>query len=157
MRRLACFVLLLSTTPLAVASPAADFDAAVAKWRAAGVRNYTFTYKWEGGVIFAPKCADALIRVRVRNRVSASPVVVRGNRRCPKGIRGAKTIGFGVPATIDDAFEEMRRYIFEPPTKVRVTASYDAAYGIPLSYYVEKLELTDNDEGFKIGDFEVAR
>jgi hypothetical protein len=68
-----------------------------------------------------------------------------------------KSIGFPVPATVDEAFQEMLRYIDESPASVRVTASYDETYGVPTSYFVEKLEIYDNDEGFKITSFRAAK
>jgi hypothetical protein len=127
------------------------------KWRSADLRNYTFTYQWHGAVVMAPACADATIKVRVRNGVGEAPIVVRGTTGCPRGTKGVKSIGFPVPATIDKAFTEMSRYISNPPTPVRITTTYDATYGIPTSYFVEKLEFEDNDEGFKITSFEVAK
>jgi hypothetical protein len=68
-----------------------------------------------------------------------------------------KSIGFPVPATIDEAFREMSRYIPNPPIPVRITTTYDESNGIPTSYFVEKLELGDNDEGFRITSFAVAK
>jgi hypothetical protein len=68
-----------------------------------------------------------------------------------------KAIGFSIPATIDEAFQEMSRYIADPPVPVRITTTYDDTYGIPTSYLVEKLEFEDNDEGFKITSFEVSK
>lgn len=141
----------------AAADQKVDYDAALAKWQAAAIRSYTFTYQWHGAVVIAPACADATIRVRVKNGSAGDPTVVRGNSRCPRGTRGVKAIGFPVPATIDEAFGEMLRYIVNPPTAVRITTTYDETYGIPKTYFVEKLEFEDNDEGFRITSFEVAR
>jgi hypothetical protein len=122
-----------------------------------GLQNYTFTYQWHGAVVIAPACADATIRVRVRNGVGGKPTVVRGNSKCPRGTTGVKSIGFAIPGTIDVAFQEISRYIANPPVPVRVTTTYDDTHGIPTSYFVEKLEFEDNDEGFKITSFEVAK
>lgn len=141
----------------ATADQRSDYESALAKWRSTGLQNYTFTYQWHGAVAIAPACADATIRVRVRNGVGDTPTVVRGSSRCPPGTKGVKSIGFAVPATIDEAFIEMNRYISNPPTPVRITTTYDGTYGVPTSYFVEKLEFDDSDEGFKITSFEVAK
>ncbi len=156
MRYLVFFVALSLGLP-AAADPRSDFESAMAKWRSAGLQNYTFTYRWHGAVVIAPACADATIRVRVKDGVGGTPTVVRGSSRCPRGIKGTDAIGFSVPSTIDQAFQEMNRYIANPPVQVRITTTYDDTYGVPTSYFVEKLELEDNDEGFKITSFEVAR
>jgi hypothetical protein len=108
-------------------------------------------------LLVAPRCADAKIRVVVQNGVSSPPVVARGNSKCPRGTRGEKAIGFSVPATIDAAFAEIRRYVHEPPTPARVDATYDATFGVPLTYYAEKLKISDNDEGFRISSFKVLK
>jgi hypothetical protein len=50
----------------------------------------------------------------------------------------------------------MVRYIADPPTSVRISVSYDNTYGLPKTYYVEKLEIEDSDEGFKIPSFKVT-
>ena len=157
MRHLVVFAIALSIGLPAGADQKSEYENALTKWHAAGVRNYTFTYHWNGAVVIAPACADASIRVRVRNGVGAQPTVVRGNSRCPPGTRGVKSIGFAVPGTIDEAFQEMLRYIADPPTPVRITASYDETYGVPTSYYAEKLEFYDNDEGFRITNFTVTK
>jgi hypothetical protein len=139
---------------LSAADQRSDFESAFTKWRSANIRNYTFVYVAGGAVLVAPKCGDAQIRVRVRNGISAPPVVVKGARHCPAGTRG-RSIDFDVPATIEDAFGEIRRYLYDPPTPVRITVSYDPTYGVPLNYYAEKLKFQDNDEGFKIVKFGV--
>ena len=157
MRSLVAIAIALALCQAAAADGKVDYDAALAKWQAAGVRSYTFTYQWHGAVVIAPACADATIRVWVKNGAAGEPTVVRGNSRCPRGTRGVKAIGFPVPATIDDAFREMLRYIENPPTAVRITAEYDETYGTPKTYFVEKLEIEDNDEGFRITSFEVAK
>jgi len=157
MRHLVAAAIALSLCQAAAADQRGEYDAALAKWRAASIKSYTFTYQWNGEVVIAPACADATIRVRVRNGVGDSPTVVRGNSRCPRGTRGLKAIGFPVPATIDEAFGVMLRYVSNPPTPVRITVSYDEAYGLPKSYLVEKIEFADNDEGFKITSFKVSK
>ena len=156
MRYLVVIAALSLGLPVA-ADPRSDYESAVAKWRSAGLQNYTFTYQWHGAVVIAPACANATIRVRVKDGVGDTPTVVRGSSRCPRGTKGAKAIGFSVPATIDEAFQEMNRYIANPPVPVRITTTYDDTYGLPTSYFVEKLEFEDNDEGFKITSFEVAK
>jgi hypothetical protein len=150
-------IVALSLGQSAAADQKGDYEAALTTWKAAAVHSYTFTYQWDGAVVIAPACADATIRVRVKNGVASDPTVVRGNSRCPRGTRGTKSIGFQVPATIDEAFREMLRYVDNPPTPVRITASYDETYGLPTSYFVEKLEFEDNDEGFKITSFKVSK
>jgi hypothetical protein len=141
----------------ATADPASEFEVALAKWRVAALKSYSFVYEWSGGVPIAPRCANAKIRVVVRNGVSSTPVVAQGSKRCPRGTRGEKAIGFSVPDTVDAAFAEMRRYIHEPPTPTRISATYDPALGVPLTYYAEKLEITDNDEGFRMSSFKVLQ
>jgi hypothetical protein len=42
------------------------------------------------------------------------PVVVHGLRHCAKGTSG-KAIDVAVPTSIDDLFERMRRWIYDPP------------------------------------------
>lgn len=149
--------ILVALPTLAIADPVADFEAAVAKWRSADVKSYSFIYELGGAVVIAPRCADTRIRVVVRDGNSSSPVVARGNSVCPRGTRGEKAIGFSVPATVEAAFAEMRRYIYDPPTPARIEATYDSAFGIPLTYYAEKLEVVDNDEGFQISSFKVLK
>jgi hypothetical protein len=157
MRYLWATVLALTLGLPAAADQRGDYESALAKWRSAGLQNYTFTYQWDGGVVIAPACADATIRVRVRNGVGGIPTVVHGNSRCPRGTKGVKSIGFSIPATIDEAFQVMSRYIANPPVPVRITITYDDTYGIPRSYFVKQLEVEDDDEGFKITSFEVAK
>jgi hypothetical protein len=139
-----------------IADTAADFEAAMAKWSSADVKSYSFIYELSGGVVIAPRCADAKIRVVVRNGVSSPPVVAQGSSKCPRGTRG-DAIGFSVPATIEAVFAEMHRYVYEPPTPARIEATYEPVLGIPLTYYVEKLEIADNDEGFQISSFKVLK
>ena len=107
--------------------------------------------------MIAPRCADAKIRVVVRNGISSPPVIERGNSKCPRGTRGEKSIGFSVPSTIDAAFSEMRRYIHNPPTPAQIDATYDPELGIPLTYSARKTEIEDNDEGFRISGFKVLK
>jgi hypothetical protein len=153
---MAVLALLTVTSQLAAADQAADFGAAVARWRSLGVTNYSFHYRLGGADLIAPWCSDADIEVKVESGVGGVPVVVRGNARCPAGTRGHK-IGFKVPRTIDAAFDEIRRYLYNPPTPVEITVTYDAKYGVPLKYYVTKLEISDSDEGFEISGFRVKR
>jgi hypothetical protein len=148
----ACSVL-LSTS--AHADTVADFERALEKWRSARVQSYSFIYEWRGAVVIAPDCAGTKIRVVVKNGIGDKPVVTQGNARCPRGTRGKKAIGFDVPATIDEAFDAIRRYIYQPPAPARIVVTYDPTWAVPLTYYVEKLEFEDNDEGFEISGFRV--
>ena len=157
MRYLVVIVIALSFGPPAAADQKSEYESAMARWTTAAIHSYTFTYQWQGAVVIAPVCADATIKVRVRNGIGEMPTVVRGSSRCPRGTRGVESIGFRVPATIEEAFQEMRRYIADPPTPVRITTTYDHGYGIPTSYFVEKLDFYDDDEGFKITSFTVAK
>lgn len=134
------------------ADPLADFEAARAKWRAAGLKNYSFIYEWAGAVVVAPDCAGARIRAVVRNGVGWVPVVISGNRRCPAGTRGEKAIGLEVPRTIDAAFEEIEAEL-KRAELTRVKATYDPELGIPLRYLAESLVMTDSDGGFRISAF----
>ena len=101
------FILCLALPAPASADSVSEFEAARERWRTADVKSYSFIYEWAGGVVVAPKCADAKIRVVVRNGVSAPPIVARGSARCPRGTHGAKAIGFAIPDNIDSAFAEM--------------------------------------------------
>jgi len=157
MRSLVAIAVALSLGHTAAADQVSEYKAALAKWQAAGIHDYTFTYQWNGAVVIAPACADATIQVQVKDGIGGAPTVVRGNSRCPRGTRGVKSIGFPVPATIDEAFREMFRFVADPPTPVRIEVSYDDTYGHPRAYFVEKLEVDDNDEGFKITSFEVTK
>ena len=156
MRHLVAATIALSLGHVAGADQVSEYNAALAKWQAAGIHDYKFTYQWNGAVVIAPACADATIQVQVKGGIGGPPKVVRGNSRCPRGTRGVRAIGFSVPATIDDVFRDMGRYIADPPTSVRITVSYDSTYGFPKAYFVEKLEIEDNDEGFKITSFRVT-
>lgn len=137
----------------ASADALSDFETARQKWHAAGLKNYSFVYEWAGGVLVAPRCSDAKIRLVVRNGAGSTPVVKRGNGRCRTGTRGEKAIGLDVPRTIDAAFEQIGQALQRPPETRRVLVTYDPVLGIPLKYYMENLALTDNDDGFEISAF----
>jgi hypothetical protein len=53
------------------------------------------------------------------------------------------------------AYRERHCFSESQATPARIEATYDPALGIPLNYHAEKLELPDNDEGFRISSFEV--
>ena len=80
----------------ALADPAADFEAALQKWHASGIKSYSFLYELGGAVVVAPRCGDAKIRVIVRDGVSTTPVVARAGSKCPRGARG-EAIGRPAP------------------------------------------------------------
>jgi hypothetical protein len=84
------------------------------------------------------------------------PVVVRGVRHCAKGTHG-KSIDFEIPSSMDELFARIRRWIYEPPTKVDLEVTYDCCYGIPLRWSALKPEISDSDEGFVVNDFQVSR
>lgn len=136
----------------ALADPAADFEAARQKWRAAGIKSYSFLYELDGAVVVAPRCSDAKIRVIVRDGVSTTPVVARAGSKCPRGARG-EAIGLRVPAKVEELFAEIRRYLYEPPVEATVRATYDPTWGVPLTYSVTKRTIADNDEGFVVSEF----
>ena len=157
MHRSIVFLLCVAVSGASVAGdPVEEFRSAQAQWRGAAIQSYTFTYEDRSEVIVAPKCGGAQIRVSVMNGVGGVPVVVHGVRHCPAGTRG-RAIDLSVPLTIEDTFKAMDRYINNPPTAVRVAVTYDSRYGYPISYHVEKLEFSDNDEGFVIANFSVQR
>jgi len=139
------------------ADDVSDFHAAQEKWNSLGAQSYSFIFHWQGAVVVAPRCAGARIRVRVKDGVPSAPVVVKGTRQCPKGTTGARAIGLWVPRHIEDAFAEMRRYIESPPVRAKITAHYDEQTGAPLEYYVEKLDIPDNDEGFRISELRLRK
>jgi Family of unknown function (DUF6174) len=153
MLRAACLILASCVViASASASPATDFENASQKWRAAGVRSYSFLYEWGGGVVIAPKCSGAKIRVTVRDGVSQTPVVVHGYDKCARGTRG-KAIGIDVPPTVEALFAEIGDSLAKGQEKVAVSATYDPTWGIPLKYYAANKMLSDNDSGFVISDF----
>jgi Family of unknown function (DUF6174) len=116
---------LLAMTASALADSRKDFDAARKSWQSANFRSYSFTVKWQGDVLIAPYCADAQIRVRVRDGVQVSAVVVRGSRAYPRGTRGKRIAELDVPLTIEDAFERVLQHIENPVTPEDVTVAYD--------------------------------
>lgn len=151
-------LMFLPTLPImALADPISEFDAALTKWQSAKINSYSFVYEYDGGVFIAPKCAGTRIKVVVRNGVSSRPFVVQGHGECPRGTRGEKSIALSVPESIDAAFAEMRRYIHNPPTPAEIYATYDPQFGIPLTYRTLKIQIPDNDEGFRISDFKVLK
>jgi hypothetical protein len=50
----------------------------------------------------------------------------------------------------------MQRWIYDPPTKVDLEATYDPKYGLPILWRATKPEISDSDEGFAITDFKVG-
>jgi hypothetical protein len=150
----------LAVTLLALAADAdelSDFRAAQERWKSIGAQSYTYIYQWHGAVVVAPPCAGAKIRVQVETDAPTAPIVIKGTRACPTGTKGEKTIGLSVPLRIEDAFAEMRRYIETPPVRAKITVRYDEQTGVPLEYYVEKLDISDNDEGFLISDLRLRK
>ena len=49
----------------------------------------------------------------------------------------------------------MRRWVYDPPTKVDLEMTYDAKYGVPTRWSATKPEISDSDEGFAITDFKI--
>lgn len=151
------FIFLSALPIVALADPISEFDAALAKWQSAKINSCSFVYEYGGGVLVAPKCARTKIKVVVRNGVSSRPIVVKGHAECSRGTQGEKSIELTVPKSIDAAFAEMRRYIHNPPTPAEIYATYDPQFGIPLTYSALKMQIPDNDEGFRISDFKVLK
>ena len=58
MRFLVAIAIALSLGQTVAADQKGDYDAALAKWRAAAIRSYTFTYQWHGAVGIAPLFAS---------------------------------------------------------------------------------------------------
>lgn len=145
--------LLLST--MAVADPRNDFEQSLALWQSRGVTHYSFNYRDEDGGLISPYCGGATIRVRVASPKKLIPVVVQGVRHCAKGTSG-KAIDVAVPTSIDDLFKRMRRWIYDPPTKVDLMITYDPDYGFPVRWRAVKTEISDSDEGFGISDFQIG-
>jgi hypothetical protein len=150
---LAAFLLALA----AGADEVSDLRAAQDKWKSLGVQSYSYIFQWHGAVVVAPPCAGAKIRVQVKAGISAAPVVIKGTSKCPAGTKGEKAIGLSIPLRVEDAFSEMKRYIETPPVRARITARFDEQTGVPLEYYVEKLDISDNDEGFLISDLRIRK
>jgi hypothetical protein len=66
---------------LASADSASEFEAAREKWRSADLTSYSFIYEWGGGVVIAPRCADAKIHYRrVRDSGRSIPAGLRLHR-----------------------------------------------------------------------------
>ena len=145
--------LLLSSTTFS-ADAKIDFEAATARWRSGGFTAYSFTYQDQDVDLISPRCGGALIRVRVVPGRSVQTRVVRGTRHCPLGTRG-KAIDVEVPSSIDALFDRMRRWVYDPPTKVDLEMTYDAKYGVPTRWSATKPEISDSDEGFAITDFKI--
>ena len=153
--RYPAFLILSTLLPgISFADTATDFEAAIARWHTLHISNYSFLYEDGGDGLISPHCAGTKIRVHVRRGVTSLPVVVAGRTHCPAGTRGSR-IGIQVPATIEDVFKTIQRYVYKPPTPVELTVTYDSKYGVPLSYYAAKTEISDSDEGFTISRFEV--
>ena len=145
--------LLLST--MAVADARTDFEKSLARWRSRGVIHYSFNYRSEDGGVISPHCGGATIRMSVAPPKKPIPAVVRGVRHCAKGTSG-KAIDVAVPTSIDDLFERMRRWIYDPPTKVDLEITYDPDYGFPIRWRAVKTEISDSDEGFAITYFQLG-
>jgi Family of unknown function (DUF6174) len=146
----------LSLTTIVSADAKIDFEAAIARWRSQVVTAYSFTYQDQDGEVISPFCGGALIRVSVVPGKSVQARVIRGTRHCPTGIRG-KAIDVEVPSSIDALFDRMRRWVYDPPTKVDLEMTYDPKYGFPTHWSATKPEITDSDEGFAITDFKVNK
>lgn len=146
----------LSLSTLVSADAKIDFEAAIARWRSSVVTAYSFTYQDQDGDVISPFCGGTLIRVRVVPGKSVQTYVLHGNSRCPTGAKG-KAIDVEVPNSIDALFDRMRRWIYDPPTKVDLKATYDPKYGFPVRWSATKSEISDSDEGFAITDFKVDR
>jgi hypothetical protein len=149
------FVYLLLST-MAIADPRSDFEQARARWQSRGITGYSFNYQDKDSELIAPHCGGAVIRVRVGSGAVFRPIVVNGVRHCAKGASG-KSIDLEVPKSIDDLFERIRRWIYDPPTRVDLEVTYDAEYGFPLRWSAVKPEISDSDEGFAITDFQITK
>ena len=156
MRYTVALIASLSLSTLVSADAKMDFEAAIALWRSNMVTTYSFTYQDQDGDVISPFCGGALIRVRVAPGKSVRAHVLHGNSRCPTGTAG-KAIDVKVPNSIDALFDRMHRWIYDPPTKVELEATYDLKYGFPIRCSATKLEISDSDEGFAITDFKAGR
>lgn len=142
---------------LAAADVASDFQTAQWQWHETAPKSYSFMFQWTGAVVIAPRCAGALVKVVVKKGVPQTPFVAKGTARCAVGTSGSQAIGFTVPSNAEGLFSEMSRYILSPPVRAKVTARFDPATGMPLEYYVEKLDFQDNDEGFRISQLRLVK
>jgi hypothetical protein len=156
MRSTVALVASLSLSTLVSADAKFDFEAAIARWRFQVITAYDFTYQDQDGGVISALCGGALIRVSVVPGKSVQPRVIRGNTRCPTGARG-KAIDVEVPSSIDALFDRMRRWVYDPPTKVDLETTYDSKYGFPTRWSATKPEITDSDEGFAITDFKINK
>lgn len=147
---------LLSLPTVSIADSRTDFEQAQALWQSQGVTAYSFSYQSQDSDVVSPYCAEALIRVRVAPGRAIESVVVRGVKHCPRGTRG-RSIDVEVPKSIDALFDRMRRWLYDPPTKVDLEATYDSKYGVPLRWRASKPEISDGDEGFTVKDFQIGK
>lgn len=154
MRFLVAVLTSLLLVTIVSADEKSDYEAAIARWRSQGVTAYSFTYQDQDGDVISPYCGGALIRVSVVPGRSAQVRVIRGTSHCPTGTRG-KAIDVEVPSSIDELFGRMRRWVYDPPTKVDIETTYDPKYGFPIRWIATKAEISDSDEGFAITDFKV--
>jgi hypothetical protein len=51
----------------------------------------------------------------------------------------------------------MRRWLYDPPTKVELEATYDSNHGVPLRWRAVNLEVWDGNEGFTVTDFQLIK
>ena len=156
MRIAVALVLCLSLSTTASADAKTNFEEAWARWQSLGITRYSFIYQDEDGGLISPRCGGALIRIGVVSGKAIQPIVVQGTRHCPTGTRG-KSIDVEVPNSIDTLFDRMRRWVYDPPTKVELEVTYDSEYGLPLRWRAVKSEITDSDEGFAITNFQKSK
>ena len=146
----------LSLPTMVIADPRTDFEQARTRWESLRVIAYSFNYQDQDSDVVSPYCGGALIRVRVAPGKAIQPVVLKGARRCPKGTRG-RFIDVEVPKSIDALFDRMRRWLYDPPTKVNIEVTYDSRYGIPLSWRAVKPDISDSDEGFTVTNLQLGK
>ncbi len=156
MRSTVALIVSLSLSTIASADAKIDFEAAAARWRSQAITAYSFTYQDQDGGVISALCGGALIRVSVDSGKSVQTRVIQGTRHCPTGTTG-KAIDVEVPSSIDALFDRIRRWVYDPPTKVDLEITYNPKYGFPTRWSATKLEFADSDEGFAITDFKVNK
>ena len=134
-----------------------DLSAALARWQAAAIINYSFVYESRDDNIVPRTCFPYAVRTTVRNGTPKISVVVQGRGRCPAGSELPKAERDSMPRTIEKLFASVDRALAWGSEIARVEVRYDAKYGYPVHFSAEKIGITDNDEGFEISKFSVGR
>jgi hypothetical protein len=121
-------------------TPRQDFNAALQKWRAAGLRNYAFTFYQSCFCI-----GRQPIRISVENDK------VRSARNISDGA-AVKPAEVGQPLTMNDIFQKIEAGYTKPADHIRLTLNPELGY--PERVYIDYVEMMADEElSFTISDF----